>query len=380
MDMKSSLTRDSLQHLRLMVDLMPSALAYVDRDLHCLFANQTLAKWLCKRAEGIVGMNVEEMFGTELFSMNKPHIDAALRGEEQLFESFIQGPDGNEIYGISNYIPDVVDDKVFGFLVNVTDISDLRRAELALHREQALRSEIERHAERLKTLLSERNQILDVLAHEIRQPLHTASATLEGVASALVKATRNEPSSGVTRAQNVLGEVMATVDNTLAVASLLVRDEPVEILDTDLDTLIGLAIADMPASDRTRIRVVRDTQTRTASMDINLMRLALRNLLSNALKYSVDPAPVTLRVSDSDDPLALIIDVEDHGCGMDAELLPRLFERGSRGRSAVSKPGQGLGLFIVRRIMNLHAGSVVLLRNTQGGITMRLVIEQAHLL
>ena len=67
-------------------------------------------------------------------------------------------------------------------------------------------------------------------------------------------------------------------------------------------------------------------------------------------------SPVKLRVVDSDDPLALLIRVEDLGAPIAPELAPRLFERGTRGRTDL--PGQGLGLYIVRLAMQRQGGGV----------------------
>jgi PAS domain S-box-containing protein len=372
-----SMERDSFFHLRLLMDRIPSALAYIDKEMRCRFANQTLQRWLGERPNGFAGMTAQDMLGPELFALNKPHMEAVLKGEEQVFERFQRRPDGTEIHSVANYIPDIAEGEVVGFLVNVTDVTSLKRVEQSLQKELELRAQIERNAEELRSLLSERSAILDVLAHEVRRPLNTASAALQSAAAALMEATILGASEKLLRAQNVLGEVMASLDNTLAVTTLLTRAGPIEHCDTDIDTLIGVAIADMPEAERTRIRVKRNTSTRTASMDMSLMRLALRNLLSNALKYSSSDKPVTVHIADSDDPLALLIDVEDEGCGVDAELLPRLFERGARSRQAAEKPGQGLGLYIVSRVMKLHSGSVMLFRNTSTGVTMRLVIEQS---
>jgi len=130
----------------------------------------------------------------------------------------------------------------------------------------------------------------------------------------------------------------------------------------------------MPERDRGRVRVLRDTSTRTALMDMSLMRLALRNLLSNALKFSPASSAVEVRIADSDHPLALVIDVTDSGGGIAPELLPHLFVRGVRGRE--SKSGHGLGLYIVRQVMSLHEGSVEVLRTGSQGTTFRLVVDQ----
>ncbi|MEY8875727.1 MAG: PAS domain S-box protein, partial [Leptothrix sp. (in: b-proteobacteria)] len=250
------------------------------------------------------------------------------------------------------------------------DISDLQR-------EQARRSEAEQHAQALAALVQERTDMLYVLAHEVRQPLNTATAVLQRAEHAVGGGTgggigRDDLSS----ARWLLGEVLARVDNTLAVAALLARQEPLERSDTDIDMLVALAAADLPEAQRHRIRVERRTQTRTASMDLSLMRLALRNLLANALQHSPDAAEVVVRLSDSDEPLALLIDVADHGSGIDAALVPRLFQRGAHGPARQLRTPHGLGLYIVRRVMELHGGTALLLDNGPHGATLRLVVDQ----
>lgn len=65
--------------------------------------------------------------------------------------------------------------------------------------------------------------------------------------------------------------------------------------------------------------------------------------------------------------------------GLEPGLLPRLFERGARGRIQRHVPGHGLGLYIVRRVMELHDGSAELVRNGPDGATMRLMVGQAAL-
>jgi len=85
-----------------------------------------------------------------------------------------------------------------------------------------------------------------------------------------------------------------------------------------------------------------------------------------------------VRVSDSDEPLALILDVEDHGPGIPADRLPDFaasapprLRRDARGRR------RGLGLHIVQRVMELHGGQWQVLRSGPEGTTMRLVITQS---
>jgi len=251
---------------------------------------------------------------------------------------------------------------------------------LASSREVAAEAFAQVEAAREKALaqLKERGEMLDVLAHEVRQPLNNASAALQEANSVILESVSPVALEPLWRVNGVLTEVLASIDNTLAVAALLVGDKQISRVDFDIDTLVNLSITDMAVNEVHRVRVENTTHTRTALMEPNLMRLALRNLLSNALKFSPRDSLVTLRISDSDEPLAVILDVINSGAGIDAELLPRLFDRGERAAQNIGGRRQGLGLFIARRVMQMHQGTVTLEANGENGITvMRLSIVQS---
>lgn len=258
----------------------------------------------------------------------------------------------------------------------IQDVTEQRQRQDELRREQTLRDELQRQAQRLAAVLDERNDMLDVLAHEVRQPLNNASAALQSAGQVLAQAGEGQAAQRLRRAQAVLGQVLGSLDNTLAVATLLVGGGALQAQDADLDTLLAVVVADMPAGERPRIRIERRTPTTTAAMDMNLMRLALRNLVGNALKFSPPDSPVVIRLADSDEPLALLIEVEDQGGGIAEALVPRIFERGVRDQSPGRPTGSGLGLYIVRRVMDLHGGQVHLVRNGPQGVVIRLVLVQ----
>jgi PAS domain S-box-containing protein len=266
----------------------------------------------------------------------------------------VDGPDGRP--------------RVAGALRDVTERHKLQH-------EQALRRQLQHQAEAQAEMLRERDEMLDVLAHEVRQPLNNASAAMQSALGSLRDIGEQSAAPRLVRAQAVMGQVMARLDNTLAVATLLARQGPAQREDTDLDTLLAVTIADMPAAERGRIVVRRDSAARTVSLDMSLMRLALRNLLSNALKYSRPGTTVTVSIGDSEDPLGLVLDVTDQGSGIEPGLRDHLFERGARGRHT---PGaeHGLGLYIVRRVMELHGGQARLLATGDGGTTMRLLVAE----
>lgn len=371
--MKDDPRADAAYHMGLLVDRVPTMLAYWDRNLTCRFANRAYETWFGVSPEQLLGTSVKDLLGPKIFALNEPYMRKALAGERQVFERIIPGPDGLERHSLAEYIPDLVDGEVRGFLVQVTNVTELKQTQAALVREAQLRTEIEEYATKLETLLKERTEMLDVLAHEVRQPLNNASAAMQSALGALRAKGNALASEQVVKGQRVLGEVLSSIDNTLTVASLLARPDPIHREDTDIETLIQVVIADMPVAERSRVEVHHDTATRTALMDMSLMRLALRNVLSNALKFSPATAVVKVQVTDTDEPPALHIDVIDSGPGIPPELGSRLFTRGARGGKA---RGLGLGLYIVERVMSLHKGSVEVVHTDPDGTHIRLTITQ----
>lgn len=133
--MNSNFGRETPHHLRLLVDHVPSMLAYWDRDLRCRFANRAYERWFGVDPDSIIGTSIKDLLGPQLFALNEPFIRAALNGKEQLFERVVPGPDGVKRHSLASYVPDVVDGQVLGFIAHVTEVTKLKEAEAALRAE-----------------------------------------------------------------------------------------------------------------------------------------------------------------------------------------------------------------------------------------------------
>jgi PAS domain S-box-containing protein len=386
--------RDGNRLLTQLYEQTPAMMHSIDRDGVLLSVSDRWLEVMGYTREQVLGRRALEFFTDESRRKREQDLDQLWSsGRHTSGVMQVRQRDGTLLDIVASAIVQYDDaGRALRALVVTDDVTELLARTAELRREQVQRADVERYAAELDALLAERSEMLNVLAHEVRQPLNNASAALQSAAAALAETpqqgqesaaqSRSDAAERLRRAQGVMHAVMSGVDNTLAVAALLGQGGPAQPAapleaDVDIDMLLAVAVADMPLAERDRVRIERITGTRTASMDLGLLRLALRNLLANALRYSPAGSVVTLRVSDSDQPLALVLDVIDQGPGIQAELLPRLFERGARGRNASGRASHGLGLYIVRRALELQGGRAELLATGASGTTMRLWVAQA---
>ena len=109
--------------------------------------------------------------------------------------------------------------------------------------------------------------------------------------------------------------------------------------------------------DASRLRIEDECQVGEIVCDVELLRVALRNLLANALRHSPTGLPVHLITRGAVND-CVVFEVKDAGSGIPADEIPRLFQKYFRGRGSLEKPGAGLGLYLVERIAGLHGGTV----------------------
>ena len=138
-----------------------------------------------------------------------------------------------------------------------------------------------------------------------------------------------------------------------------------------------------PASSTRRVSdTTRSNSTATEALAVTVDRdrfkRALTNILDNALRYSPAGAPVHLSWAAADESTVQIT-VEDHGPGIDPDLLPHVFEPGIRGAPAAGSPddGAGLGLTIAKRLLEHQHATLTAHNGTARGAEICLTLRRA---
>ena len=109
--------------------------------------------------------------------------------------------------------------------------------------------------------------------------------------------------------------------------------------------------------DERPVNVICDEHPPAIAIDRRLVKLAIKQLLTNALKYSPPDTPVTIRVHNGN---GVTVAVTDHGKGISEQEQSRIFERLYRSPSVQNQvPGSGLGLSIAQNIVRAHHGDLI---------------------
>jgi signal transduction histidine kinase len=207
-------------------------------------------------------------------------------------------------------------------------------------------------------LAAERFSLLKMLTHEVRQPLNNAQAALQSMLDDLARHKDASPSldKAVRRAQKTLGSIALSVSNSIVGASLIHQNRPVALEMTDLCAVAHLALLDATPDERKLIEIHFDQDVIYANADPIILRLAIRNLVENALKYSPPASPIQFGVRVDEQNLATIISVRN--TLTDPVLLEGdIFAKETRGADS-SYEGSGLGLYIVREVAKIHQGTL----------------------
>jgi CheY-like chemotaxis protein/two-component sensor histidine kinase len=207
-----------------------------------------------------------------------------------------------------------------------------------------------------------RDEFLSIASHELRTPLTPLQIQLQRLLGLrgedpLTYLPKDQLRAILRRSSLQVGRLAALIDNLLDVSRIGSERLVLDPATADLSELARDVVGRFTEASRgagSSLSVHTDGKI-FGHFDPLRMEQVLTNLVSNAIKYG-DHEPVNVSVARENG--TGIMTVEDHGIGIPAEKLPLIFDRFERGASARSYGGLGLGLYIARRLVEAHGGSI----------------------
>jgi signal transduction histidine kinase len=235
------------------------------------------------------------------------------------------------------------------------DVTELRHLEQTREDYVALISHDLRNP--LQALLGHAQLLLRYEQQSVQDPSEQPSRIFRS-AAAIFKVTR--------RLQGMVEDLYQSAQ--LESGSVVLCRERVSLVELVADLRERVGTVD----DRARLRISAAPDLPCVRIDAARMERALVNLITNALKYSAPGTEVRLELARTKDEVVLA--VRDQGPGISAADVPFLFEKYRRAKRTAQRDGLGLGLYITRRIVEAHGGTVDVESAVGRGSTFRIVL------
>ena len=222
---------------------------------------------------------------------------------------------------------------------------DKRQAE---HLAQALQKEQE-----LNTL---QREFVSLVSHEFRTPLTIIDSAAQRLVRSKDKMTAEDLATRTGKIRAAVRRMTGLIESTLYASRLDAGEIRMERQLCDLKALIREVCARQAEISKFHdIRVDVDGLAEGIHADAELLDQVFTNLLSNAVKYA--PKDPRIEVKGWTDGRFAALSVRDHGVGIGADDLPRMFERFFRARTSAGITGTGIGLNLVKQLVEMHTGT-----------------------
>jgi PAS domain S-box-containing protein len=330
------------QALRTATDTMSASVCLCNRDFTYRWVSRAFASAWGRPPEHFVGRTIEEVLGADAWRRLRPLYERVLTGEQLEDEHMVPFGAAGERWVHVAYTPTRGDaGTVDGWVGVVIDIDQRKRSE-----------------EALKEAARRKDEFLATLAHELRNPLAPLRNGLE-----LMRLTSDPALARQAREmmERQLAQLIRLVDDLLDLSRITRDKVELRLARCDLEAIVRNALdTSRPLIEarahRLQVQLPKDPVALTA--DAVRMSQVLANLLNNSAKYSEPGSEIAL-VADRD-ATSVRLHVRDTGRGIPPDLLGAIFDPFVQGeRNGVDAAGGlGIGLTLVRRLVELHDGSV----------------------
>lgn len=332
-------------------------------------------------AAQMTGWTVEELIGKSMHHLlHHSHADGSAYPREQCpiyaaFQDGIVHRVSEEVFwrrdGTSfpvEYISTPMRDeqgKLIGAVVAFRDITQRKWAEAVLQRtneelEQMVRDrtfELRQANEQLKELSELRSRVVSMVCHEFRNPLNTILLSVSSLGRYSDQLTADQKEQYLLGITDNVERMTQMIDAILLIGKVEAKGIEVRPSTFDLIPFCQHVAAELePGQKPNRIQFGCRSKQIVSTLDKQMLRSILTNILANSMRYSSESSPIRFRLSKRKQNV--IFQIKDHGIGIPPEDLPHLFEPFHRGRNVSNIAGTGLGLNIVKRFVEAQHGTV----------------------
>lgn len=343
------------QTTNLVLDHLPVLVSYLDTDLRYRYANKTYEKWMGLSMNDVYGKHVKDIVVEKTYDALIQNLPKAWQGETVRFDTSRE-MNGKEQSLHVTLIPHLDEsNSVKGFFSVVADVTRLRKRE----------NKIRKQKEKLEELNATKDKFFSIIAHDLKNPFNSTLGFLELLHQDYE--TLSEP-----RKAEIIDLLYENSQNTYKLLENLLewaRTQSGAIKyspsPTDMKALVDENInLFQPAADKKGIRLKSSVSASLfVTTDPDLLKTVIRNLVSNAIKFTPEKGEVSIaaiRRLDGDKKEMIEVSVTDTGVGISPENQRKLFtlEKNYVSKGTADETGTGLGLILCKEFVEKCGGHI----------------------
>ena len=271
---------------------------------------------------------------------------------------------------------------LIGAVVTFRDTSERKWAEAVLQQTnedlelkvQERTAELYTANERLRELSILKSRFVSMVCHEFRNPMNNIALSVSSLKRYEEQLSSSQKNQYLLDIKENVERMTQMIDDILVLGKLdakrlHLKPEPLNLVDFCRNLL-----SELPAKPD-QLRFTGRQKPLIAKLDQTLLRSILTNILSNAIRYTLDGQPVCLSLFRHKDQAVFV--VKDSGLGIATEDYPHLFEPFHRGKNVSNIPGTGLGLSIVKQFVDFQQGNIHVKSQLGEGTTFKVTLPLA---
>ncbi|GEM_PF-1662070 len=341
-----------LYFLQVLIETIPTPVYYKNKEGKFIGCNTAFADLVGRRKTDIIGNSCLDIFPKEFNEEQALKETEILRnGNTQTFETKLIDGKKNELYVIYNRAAYMMEDgSIGGIIGTILDITQIKNAEIRLRENE----------KKLMELNASKDKFFSIIAHDLKNPFNSLIGLSDVILQDFHELDKDQIFNTVKSLNRSSRSAFNLLQNLLEWAISQTSSIDYKPQNFSIQRLVEEALEPHTGvAERKNITIkISSDENPSVFGDVNMLRTVIRNLISNAIKFTNQSGEIRIRIRR--DTAFCYVDVEDNGIGIPEKDIPLLFriDRHYSRRGTSGETGTSLGLILCKEFVEKNKGEI----------------------